>query len=194
MASQRAQKMLIVLSAPSGAGKTTLCARLLQDLPALRLSISSTTRAPRGQEKDGVHYSFLSRDQFETGIRDHRFAEWALVHGNYYGTSKDFLEGSFRAGTPVLLDIDVQGAESLRHAFPAETYTVFISPPDLETLEKRLRARGTDSEETIRKRMNNARTEMAAMSKFDAIIVNDDLERAYSELREVVNRALQGTK
>jgi guanylate kinase len=194
MSSQRAQKMLIVLSAPSGAGKTTLCARLLKDLPGLRLSISSTTRAPRGQEKDGVHYLFLSRDQFETGIRDHRFAEWALVHGNYYGTSKDFLEGSFRAGTPVLLDIDVQGAESLRHAFPAETYTVFISPPDLETLEKRLRARGTDSEETIRKRMNNARTEMAAMSKFDAIIVNDDLERAYSELREVITRALQGTK
>ncbi len=194
MSSQRTQKMLIVLSAPSGAGKTTLCARLLQDLPSLRLSISSTTRAPRGQEKDGVHYSFLTRDQFEAGIRDHRFAEWAMVHGNYYGTSKDFLEGSFRAGTPVLLDIDVQGAESLRNVFPSETYTVFISPPDLDTLEKRLRARGTDTEETIRKRMNNARTEMAAMSKFDAIIVNDDLDRAYSELREVVTRALQGTK
>ena len=117
-----------------------------------------------------------------------------MVHGNYYGTSKDFLEGSFRAGTPVLLDIDVQGAESLRNVFPSETYTVFISPPDLDTLEKRLRARGTDTEETIRKRMNNARTEMAAMSKFDAIIVNDDLDRAYSELREVVARALQGTK
>lgn len=183
-------KRLIILSAPSGAGKTTLCARLLRDFPSLRLSVSCTTRPPRGEERDGVHYFFLSREEFEKQIQAGRFAEWAQVHGNYYGTSKDFLEQCFAEGYSVLLDIDVQGAASLKKAYPAEAYLVFVSPPDLTTLEKRLRSRDTDNEETIQRRLANARAEMEKARLFDKTIVNDDLERAYAELHALVARQL----
>jgi guanylate kinase len=183
---------LIVISAPSGAGKTTLCARLLQDFPELRLSISTTTRKPRGAERDGVEYHFVSRDAFEAQIRARRFAEWALVHGNYYGTSKDTIETAFAAGKSVLLDIDVQGSASLRQAYPGQCLSIFIAPPDLKALEARLRARGTDSDETIRKRLRNAEEEMKEASKFDHLLVNDDLERAYGELKRHVAARLRG--
>lgn len=185
---------LIVISAPSGAGKTTLCQRLLQEFSELTLSISSTTRPPRGQERHGREYFFLSRDEFERQIQEGRFAEWALVHGNYYGTSKDTIEKAFQAGKSVLLDIDVQGAESLRKAFPKEAFTVFVSPPSLDELERRLRARGTDSEETIQKRIKNARAEMEHASKFDRVVLNDQLERACGELNSIVRQALRGSK
>ncbi|MCM2280160.1 MAG: guanylate kinase [Oligoflexia bacterium] len=181
---------LIVISAPSGAGKTTLCSRLLRDFPQLMLSISSTTRAPRGRERDGVEYFFLSREEFERGIREDRFAEWAQVHGNYYGTSKAVIEDAFTSGKSVLLDIDVQGAASLRKSFPARSALFFISPPSLAELEKRLRARRTDSEESIRRRLANAKAEMDRMNEFDQVIVNDSLERAYGELSGLVRAAL----
>jgi guanylate kinase len=187
-------RKLIILSAPSGGGKTTLCARLLHDFPELTLSVSSTTRPPRGQERNGREYHFLSREEFESQIQAGRFAEWALVHGNYYGTSRDVIEQAFASAKAVLLDIDVQGAESLRKAYPAEAYTIFISPPDLETLEERLRARGTDREETIQKRLANARQEMLAAPRFHQIIVNDDLERAYAELRLAAEAQLRGRR
>ena len=122
-----------MISAPSGAGKTTLCARLLRDFPnELVLSISSTTRAPRGQEKHGEHYFFIKQDEFKRGIDAGMFAEWALVHGNYYGTSKKVIEDAFSQNKAVLLDIDVQGAESLKKAYPKEAVRIFISPPDLD--------------------------------------------------------------
>ena len=184
-------KRLIVISAPSGAGKTTLCSRLLRDFPVLKLSISSTTRAPRGSEQDGREYFFLSREEFERQIEADRFAEYARVHDNYYGTSKDTIDRAFAEGKSVLLDIDVQGAESLRHAYPGQTFSVFIAPPDLETLEARLRARGTENEETIRKRMRNADDEMKAARHFDATVVNRDLEQAYTELREIIELQLR---
>lgn len=182
---------LVVISAPSGAGKTTLCKKLLEDYPKLTLSISSTTRAPRGSEKNGVEYFFLSRDQFEAQIKANRFAEWAQVHGNYYGTSKDVIEKAFSQGNSVLLDIDVQGAALLAKAYPEETYRIFISPPDMPSLEKRLRARGTDSEETIQKRLRNAETEMKRSSEFDHVIINDQLERAYLELSALIRKRLE---
>lgn len=184
---------LIVLSAPSGAGKTTLCQRLLRDFPELVLSISSTTRAPRGQEKDGREYFFLKREEFQSRIDQGRFAEWASVHGNFYGTSKDVIETAFQAGKSVLLDIDVQGAASLRQAFPECCFTVFVSPPDLATLEQRLRARGTDSEESIQRRVSNARDEMKHAALFDVVVMNDDLDRAYSEVKSLVHDQLRGT-
>lgn len=185
-------RKLIVISAPSGAGKTTLCKKLLEDFPQLELSISSTTRASRGKEKHGIEYFFLSKEEFEKQIQDSRFAEWAVVHGNYYGTSKDFIEKTFARNKSVLLDIDVQGAESLRKAYPGEAFTVFISPPSLAELEKRLRARKTDSDETIRRRMKNAEQEMAEASKFHRVVINNDLNRAYSELKALVGNVIGG--
>jgi guanylate kinase len=184
-------QQLIVISAPSGAGKTTLCARLLAEFPELVLSISSTTRAPRGAEQHGKEYLFLTRQEFEKQIGLGRFAEWALVHGNYYGTSKDTIEQAFKGGKSVLLDIDVQGSASLRKSYSRQCYTVFISPPSLDTLEARLRARKTDSEEVIRKRVRNAAEEMKRLPEFDAVVINDRLEPAYAELREIVARRLR---
>ncbi len=184
---------LIVISAPSGAGKTTLCQRLLGDFSELALSISVTTRAPRGKEVNGKDYHFITTQEFEKRISAGRFAEWAKVHGNYYGTSKDVIDSSFSAGKFVLLDIDVQGAASLRDAYPKRCYTVFIAPPSLQALEARLRSRKTDSEETIQKRVRNARQEMERMTEFDQVIVNDQLETAYAELHALVNHQLRVT-
>ncbi len=181
---------LIVISAPSGAGKTTLCAKLLKDLPKLKLSISSTTRAPRGKERHGVEYFFLKKEEFEKQVALGRFAEHALVHGNYYGTSCDAIESAWARGQAVLLDIDVQGAASLKKAYPAETVRIFIAPPSLEVLEQRLRSRGTDNEETIQKRLVNSKTEMAQMKLFDHVIVNDDFDAAYSQLHAIVAREI----
>ena len=181
---------LIVISAPSGAGKTTLCQKLLDDFPELVLSISSTTRAPRGSERHGKEYFFLSREEFEEEIQEKRFAEWALVHGNYYGTSKSVIERSFQAGKSVLLDIDVQGAESLRKAFPDEAVLIFITPPNMEELECRLRSRGTDSEDTIQRRLKNAAAELSKKEIFDHVVVNDTLDQAYSDLKALVERSL----
>jgi guanylate kinase len=185
--------ILVVISAPSGAGKTTLCQRLLKDLnQKLMLSISSTTRAPRGQEKDGVEYHFLKQEDFKRGIDAGEFAEWALVHGNYYGTAKSTIENAFKQGKAVLLDIDVQGADSLKKAFPDRTLRIFIAPPTMEALENRLCARGTDTEETIQRRLKNAREELARMNEFDHVIVNDDIDHAYAELHALVSEALHG--
>jgi len=174
---------LVVVSAPSGAGKTTLCQRLLNEFSQLRLSISTTTRAPRGQELNGREYFFVSKEEFEKQISQNEFAEWAKVHDFYYGTSEITLQNAFSAGKSVLLDIDVQGAKSIRSKYDRQALLVFVSPPSLEVLEQRLRARGTDSEETIQKRMKNSSWEMSQQSEFDQIIINDDLERAYHELR-----------
>lgn len=182
---------LIVVSAPSGAGKTTLCQRLLRDFPQLRLSISCTTRAPRGKEKHGQDYFFLGQDEFKQKIAAGEFAEWAEVHGNYYGTLRSTIEGNLRAGLSVLLDIDVQGAESLRQAFPQEALTIFVAPPSMDELEKRLRARGTDSPESVARRMANARRELQEAAKFDLLITNDHLDRAYTELAARVRDALE---
>ena len=161
------RSLLIVIAAPSGAGKTTLCSRLLADFDSIRLSISTTTRAPRGQEVHGREYFFKSREEFEQDIRADRFAEWALVHGNYYGTSKQVIEESLASGTSVLLDIDVQGAASLKQAFPDRCLNIFVAPPSMEELESRLRNRNTDSEESIQRRLKNAREEMAQAANFD---------------------------
>jgi guanylate kinase len=180
---------LIVVSAPSGAGKSTLCSRLLRDLgERLALSISTTSRAPRGQEVNGREYFFTTPAEFKSKIERDDFAEWALVHGNYYGTSRSTLQAFWSQGRHVLLDIDVQGAATLRKGCPTRSYLVFVAPPDLEVLEQRLRARGTESEEAIQRRMKNAVSEMAEKEAFDLVLVNDDFETAYSVLREAVIR------
>lgn len=192
MATHQTAPMLIVISAPSGAGKTTLCKRLLEDFRGLRLSISTTTRPLRGQEQHGRDYFFVDRPAFENEIQAGTFAEWALVHGNYYGTSRRTLESFFAAGLSVLLDIDVQGAASLKRAYGDRCATIFVAPPSLEVLEARLRSRGTDPEESIQRRMRNSRNEMARAGEFDHQIVNDDLDGTYARLKGLIGALLEG--
>jgi guanylate kinase len=177
---------LFVISAPSGAGKTTLCNKLLEDFPVLMLSISSTTRAKRGAEQDGKDYFFITKEAFEKKIAENGFAEWARVHGNYYGTSKDFVERAFKSGRSLLLDIDVQGAASMAEAFPKETVRIFISPPSMKALEDRLLGRGEDDSRSIQVRLTSAKTEMQRIKEFDHVVINDSLERAYGELKTIV--------
>lgn len=184
---------LIIISAPSGAGKTTLCQKLLQEFPQLVLSISTTTRAPRGKETNGKEYFFITPKEFEERIKSDSFAEWAKVHGNYYGTSKEVIEKAFAAGRSVLLDIDVQGAKNLTKSYPPcvppcvqGCFKIFITTPSLAELEKRLRARGTDNEETILRRLTNAKTELAQIGEFDRTIINDSFDKAYEELKAII--------
>jgi guanylate kinase len=178
---------LIVVSAPSGAGKSTLCGELLKKLSnRLALSISSTSRAPRGQEVEGKEYFFLDQVEFEKKIKEGVFAEWAKVHDHYYGTSRQTLEHFWNQKKHVLLDIDVQGAESLRRAFPQNCFTVFIAPPSMEVLEQRLRGRGTESEASVQKRMANARHEMSHQDQFDFSLINDDFAKTYEKLESEV--------
>ena len=181
---------LIVISAPSGTGKTTLCQKLLADFPELILSVSTTTRLPRKEEKHEREYFFISQAEFKKMISEEKFAEWAKVHGNYYGTSRKTIKDAFLKGKSVLLAIDVQGAASLRKAFPKECVTIFIAPPSMEELEVRLRSRGTDSEKTIQHRLRNAHAEMARRDAYDFIVINNDLEQAYKELRNTVDTQL----
>jgi len=184
---------LIIIAAPSGAGKTTLCEHLLGDYSDRVLpSISCTTRSPRPGETNGVEYIFLSKTEFENRIKEGDFIEWAEVHGNYYGTSRSVIENAISEGKSVLLDIDVQGAKSLTQAFPDRCVTIFVSPPNMTILEKRLRTRGTDSEEQIQKRITNAKAEMARANEFQHQIVNDDLARAYEQLKSILRPVLEG--
>lgn len=178
--------MLLVLSAPSGCGKTTIVQRVMADLPNLVFSVSHTTRAPRSGETDGVHYHFVDQTAFRA-IRDLQptgFLEWAEVHGNLYGTSLAEVEARQQAGCDVLLDIDVQGAAQVRQR--SAPVTVFIAPPSLPVLEQRLRGRGTEDEATIAKRLNNARKELASAGAYDYLIVNDQLDEAVESLRSII--------
>ena len=171
----------LVICAPSGAGKSTLVGRLTAEFP-MEFSISCTTRKPRGSEKDGVDYIFLDRETFIDRRGLGYFAEWAEVHGNFYGTPLKPVQDRLAQGKDMLFDIDVQGAAQLSLSLP-EARFVFILPPSLEELERRLRGRGTDSEEAIRLRLSNARSEIMSSHWFDAIIINDDLDTAYDQLR-----------
>jgi guanylate kinase len=182
---------LFILSAPSGAGKSTLGAALRQRYPQLGYSVSFTTRPPRAGEQDGVHYHFIAPADFEKGIESGRWAEWARVHGNYYGTSADVLKRYLAEGVSVLMDIDVQGADQITQRF-ADAVTIFIMPPSLEVLRQRLESRGTDSPEVIATRMRNAEAEMAARQRYRHVIVNDDLRQASAELIYLIDGYLQG--
>ncbi len=172
---------LIILSAPSGAGKSTLCRLLQRHFNNLVYSVSHTTRAPRGGEIQGRDYFFTSKQEFEAGIREQRWAEWAEVHGHFYGTSARQIERALTAGKIVLMDIDVQGMRQIKQRF-AQALTVFILPPSPEELERRLRQRGTDDAQTIALRLKNARAEMAQKDDYDCAIVNDDLNQAADTL------------
>ena len=176
---------LFIVTAPSGAGKTTLVSGLLERDPQVRLSVSYTTRAPRAGEVNGQHYHFIDVPGFRA-LRDKgEFLEWAEVHNNYYGTSKRWLEEQTRAGRDILLEIDWQGAQQVRKVFP-KAVGVFILPPSVEELERRLRGRGTDSEDVISRRVLGARGDMRHVAEFDYVIINENLPAAIEDLVAVV--------
>ena len=178
--------LLLILSSPSGAGKTTLTRKLLEEHPELRFSVSHTTRAPRPNEVDGRDYHFVDRAKFQALVAQGAFLEWAEVHGNLYGTSVAEIDRA-RAQpgcTGMIFDIDYQGARQIRVKKP-DVVTVFILPPSMVELERRLRGRASDSEEAVLRRFETARLEIEHYALFDYLVVNDDLQRAYDELRSI---------
>ncbi len=184
--------MILILSGPSGSGKSSIYKAAIGDLGAIEFSVSCTTRAPRPGEVDGRDYYFITRGRFDALVAENAFAEHAEVHGNCYGTLKSELLGRIQRGIDVLLDIDVQGAAQLRALcadsaeFCEACEFIFIMPPSFEELERRLRARGTETEESILRRLANAKGEMEHAHEYDHIIVNDDLARAAKEFTELI--------
>ena len=183
--SSRRRGLLFIVSAPSGTGKTTLCERLVQVVPGLRLSRSYTSRHARTGERDGVDYNFVSRDVFEQMVADKAFLEWADVFGNYYGTSALDTEAALAVGEDVMLVIDVQGARQVRSR-GMETVGVFVLPPSAEVLESRLRGRSKDTEAQIRTRLDVAQSEVGEYAQYEYVVVNNDLDGAVNRMRSIV--------
>ncbi len=182
---------LIIFSAPSGSGKTTIVRELLKRFPRLEFSISATSRAPRGAERNGVDYYFLSPREFRQAIDEQRFVEWEEVYtGTYYGTLRSELERIWGKGNTILFDVDVLGGINLKRIFGADACSVFIMPPSVEELERRLNERGTDTPEVIAKRVAKAEFELTKAPEFDHVIVNDDLGDAVKQVEEIVRRFL----
>ena len=182
---KRRKGLLFVVSAPSGAGKTSLCRAITDSLENLTHSISYATRRPRPGEIDGRDYYFVGQERFREMIQAGDFAEWAEVHANYYGTSRRVLDDMISKGLDVILDIDTQGAAQIKAKYDTAVF-IFIMPPSLDILEERLRNRKSDHEDEIRKRMKRAREEIRDYAMYDYIIVNRDFDRALTELRSVV--------
>ena len=177
--------LLFIVSAPSGAGKTTLVERLVQQVPGLKMSCSYTSRDMRAGETDGVDYNFVTRDRFEAMIAADRFLEWADVFGNLYGTAVADTESILEGGNDVVLVIDVQGARQVRRRRRDAT-AIFVMPPSLDVLERRLRGRSKDSEAAIERRMRVAREEVATFTEYDFVVVNDELAATVDHLRGIV--------
>jgi len=177
--------LIMIISAPSGAGKTTLCRELLKRFPNMRESISYTTRQPRPGEVHGEDYFFVSQDEFQRMITEDAFAEWAKVHGNLYGTALSTLEDARRNGIDLVLDIDCQGARQLKEQFGGGSY-IFILPPSMAELRRRLESRSSDAPEVIERRIMRAAEEIREVRWYDYIIINDRLEHAFEELSAIV--------
>lgn len=177
--------LIFVVTAPSGAGKTTLCRALVKNFPTIKYTISYTTRQPRAGEIPGQHYHFITKDEFESMIRRGLFSEWAEVYGNFYGTLVKDMEELNSAGYDVLMDIDTGGAMQIREKFK-EAVLIFICPPSLSILEKRLLKRGTDSTDIVKERLKKVYEEVSYLEKFDYMVVNDDQNSALKELESIV--------
>ncbi|WP_428265428.1 guanylate kinase [Haliangium sp.] len=177
--------LLVILSSPSGAGKTSLAHRLMEEFPRLSFSISVTTRAPRGAEVDGRDYHFVDDAGFDDMVVQDALAEWAEVHGNRYGTARASVEQALAEGRDMLFDIDWQGGRALAEKWPDDVLSVFVLPPSLDILAQRLRGRGTDAPEVIERRLQQAAAEIAHCRAYDYLLVNDDFDDAYTALRAI---------
>lgn len=185
---------IIVIVAPSGTGKSTLIEKLQLDRPTILWSVSCTTRPQREGEVDGEDYFFIEKKEFLKRKDNDEFIEWAVVHSNYYGTLKSTLDDAIEQGRVLLLDLDVQGCDSVKDLYGDEAKIIFIEPPSVEELEKRLKERATDSLEVIEERLNNAKSELKRSNDYDYKVVNDDIDRAYKDLKRVVDEIILETK
>ena len=190
----------MIISAPSGTGKTSILKQVMEEVQNVSFSVSHTTRTPREGEQDGRDYYFVSREHFLEMIKEEAFLEWAEVHGNFYGTALKPITSRLDEGYDVILDIDVQGAGIIRSENRLEAAHVFIAPPDLQELERRLRGRGTEDEKTIQRRLENSRQELSRSSEYDYLVVNDVLEDAVKMISSIIyaersrdRRAIDGT-
>jgi guanylate kinase len=177
--------LLMIISAPSGTGKSTLCRKLISAFPNVRYSVSLTTRAPRRGEVQGKDYFFVSQNEFKQKIKRGELAEWALVHGHYYGTPKNFLKKNLVKGKDVILDIDVRGAMKLKKRYPQGVF-IFLAPPSFSELERRIKRRRSNSEATIKKRLTNARWEMGQIGSYDYLVINDRLVDAFTQVKSII--------
>ena len=177
--------LIIILSAPSGAGKSTIAKELINRHPEINFSVSMTSREKRDTEEEGKSYYFVTREVFEKSIRDNAFAEWAMVHGHYYGTPKRNLDECQRVGKDILLDIDVQGGENIRKLY-SRAISIFILPPSFDILVRRLRGRMTEKEDILNIRTNNAKKEILELPKYDYLVVNDSIDMATSTVESII--------
>lgn len=183
---------IIIITAPSGAGKTSITRYLMKEFPELEFSISAATRAPRGTEKDGVDYYFISMEDFKHKIQQKEFAEWEMVYeGKYYGTLKSELKRIWALNKVPVLDIDVKGAIHVQQQYPENTLSIFVEPPSVDELKIRLQGRGTESEESLKARVNKASYEISFKDQFHKVIVNDNLENACAQAKVLVSEFLQ---
>jgi len=183
--SHRKERLLFVVSAPSGSGKTSLCNEVIRQVPNLSFSISHTTRAPRHGEEHGKDYCFVSREEFRQYISQNKMAEWTEIYGNYYGTAKETIQREFDKGFDLFFDIDERGARQLSEAY-LDVATILVLPPSLKALKKRLVERRTDNEETVGKRLKKAKEEIEGMAWYRYVIVNDRFEDAVSKLKSII--------
>ncbi|MEN9963455.1 MAG: hypothetical protein RL582_550 [Bacteroidota bacterium] len=186
-----APKKILIITAPSGAGKSTIANRLMNAFPSLAFSVSAATRAPRGNEKNGVEYYFISTEEFKQKIKEQAFAEWEMVYeGKYYGTYNSEIERIWNNNQTPVLDIDVKGALHIKQLYPHQTYSIFIEPPSVDVLKTRLKNRGTENEDAINTRINKAEYELSFKGHFDKVILNDNLESACEKAIETVSAFL----
>lgn len=182
---------LIVFTAPSGSGKTTIVRHILNTFPETAFSVSATTRQRRSHEKHGLDYYYLSVETFKLWVENEAFAEWEEVYpGQFYGTLRSEIERLHQIGKHVVFDVDVQGAMSIKHLYPEKTMSIFIKVPDMNILEQRLRARGTETEASLQKRLNKAREELAFENEFDQVLINDNLDMTLQQAGSIVRKFL----
>jgi guanylate kinase len=180
---------IIAISAPSGTGKTTILRRILSDFPEIVFSVSATTRKRRKNEVEGVDYFFISEEEFKKKIQNNEFVEWELFYDYYYGTFRDFIENCINNGKSVILEVDVHGAVEIKRIYP-DAILIYIAPPSLEELRIRLKKRQTENEEDLKKRIERAKMELSHKDKFDYFIVNNDLNTAYSEIKNLIGKII----